>query len=65
MKKKNIVIAGIAGLAAVAATAFFVIKKRARDKHETPPADAPQLDIENPGDQSEFPAAATGEKDLG
>ena len=65
MKKKNLVIAGIAGLVAIAATAFFIIKRKASNKHETPPDNAPQWDIENPGDQSEFPAAATGEKDLG
>ncbi len=32
---------------------------------EIPSANAPQTPIQNPGDQSEFPAAPTGDKDLG
>ena len=65
MKKKNIQVAGIAGLVVMAATAFYIVRKKSRNKRGAPPSNAPQLPIENPGDQSEFPAAATGEKDLG
>lgn len=32
---------------------------------ETPPPSAPQVKVENPGDQSEFPSAPEGERDLG
>jgi hypothetical protein len=32
---------------------------------EKPPQAAPQLNIKNPGDQSEFPSAPDGERDLG
>ncbi|HZH65300.1 MAG TPA: hypothetical protein VEY10_10445 [Flavisolibacter sp.] len=32
---------------------------------DSPPANAPQLNIQNPGDQSDFPAPPTGDKDLG
>jgi hypothetical protein len=65
MKKKNVVIAGIAGLVVIAATAFLVISRRNRQKEETPPKKAPQLDLDNPGDQSDFPAGPTGESELG
>jgi LPS O-antigen subunit length determinant protein (WzzB/FepE family) len=65
MKKKNI--AALTALALVAATAslYLVWKKKQQRHHNTPPEGAPQLHIENPGDQSEFPAAPTGEMELG
>ena len=48
------------------AAAFFSYKqKELVVAEEIPPANAPQLDLQNPGDQSEFPAAPSGEKDLG
>ena len=65
MQKKNIVIAGIASLVAIAATAYLVIRRQNRAKEETPPKNAPQLPINNPGDQSDFPAGPTGETELG
>jgi len=65
MQKKNIIIAGITSLVAIATTAYLIIKRRRRNSGDEPPADALQLDLQNPGDQSDFPAAATGGKDLG
>ena len=65
MKKKNVVIAGIASLVVIAATAFLVIRRRAMQKDEKPPRKAPQLDLRNPGDQSDFPAGPSGETELG
>ena len=65
MQKKNIIIVGVASLIAIATTAYLVIKRRNSNSGDEPPADALQLDIQNPGDQSDFPAAATGGKDLG
>jgi hypothetical protein len=50
------------------AAAFFSYKKRepiTGAVTETPPPAAPQIKIENPGDQSEFPSAPEGERDLG
>lgn len=48
------------------AAAFFSYKQKGLyDAGAIPPVNAPQLDVRNPGDQSEFPAAASGEKDLG
>lgn len=65
MKKKNILIAGVASLAVIAATAYLVIRKRKEETGEWPPHSAPQLDVNNPGDQSDFPSAPTGEAELG
>lgn len=58
MKNKNLLIAGAGAILAAAAAIFFLRKKKAGDT-EKPPRNAPQLDIENPGTQSEFPTAAT------
>lgn len=52
-------------LAYLSAAFFSYQQKQKIAKGDIPPAHAPQLNIENPGDQSEFPAAPTGEKDLG
>ncbi|HWJ29896.1 MAG TPA: hypothetical protein VNS32_25375 [Flavisolibacter sp.] len=51
MKLSNLIWAGI-GLA-IAATALMLIRSR-RYSEEKPPRLAPQLDIRNPGEQSEF-----------
>jgi len=56
MKNKNWIWIGAGALAAVAATVFF-IKKKNSSGEEKPPKKAPQLDIENPGSQSDFPTA--------
>lgn len=53
MRKKNILWIGI-GVVLAAAAAIFFINKKKKAQDEKPPKKAPQLDIENPGDQSEF-----------
>jgi LPXTG-motif cell wall-anchored protein len=63
MKKKNIVLAGVGVLLATAAAIFFFRKKK-DEVHQKPPKGAPQLDIENPGDQSEF-TSSPSESDIG
>ena len=65
MKKKNIIVAGIASLVVVATTALLVVRRRAKQKGANPAKKAPQLPINNPGDQSDFPAGPTGETELG
>ena len=65
MKKKNILIASIASLVVVAATTYLVIRKQKESRGHLPPANAPQLDINNPGDQSNFPAGPSAEPELG
>jgi len=48
------------------AAAFFSYKQKDLvAEGELPSVNAPQLDLQNPGDQSQFPAAPTGDKDLG
>ena len=54
MKKKNMLLIG-AGALVAAAAAIFLIKKNKEDAPEKPPKGAPQLDIENPGSQDDFP----------
>lgn len=65
MKRKNVVIAGVASLVVIATTAYLIIRKRQQQKSEEPPADAPQTPINNPGDQSDFPVGPSGEEELG
>ena len=65
MKKKNVLIAGIASLVVVATTAFLLVRKRTKHNEAEPPKNAPQVPINNPGDQSDFPAGPTGETELG
>ena len=65
MKKKNVLIAGIASLVVVATTALLIVRRRTNEKGANPTKKAPQLPINNPGDQSDFPAGPTGETDLG
>ena len=63
MKKKNILLVGIGAVLATAA-AFFFLKKKNQNAGETPPKKAPQLSIENPGEQSEFTTSAS-ESEIG
>ncbi len=65
MKKKNILIAGIASLVVMAATTYLVIKRRTERRGDVPPGGAPQVPINNPGDQSDFPAGPSAEPGLG
>ena len=62
MKKKNAITA-IAGAAIAALAAIFFLRRNRRE--EKPPKGAPQLEIDNPGEQSEFTPAPSGERDLG
>jgi hypothetical protein len=56
----------ILSLLGYAAAAFFSYQKtQVMGAGDTPPKEAPQLHIENPGDQSEFPAAPHDNRDLG
>lgn len=58
MTNRNKWLIGIGSvLAAVAAV--LVIKKNKTNGDDKPPKKAPQLDIENPGSQHDFPAAPT------
>ena len=57
MKNKNWMLIGAGALAAVTATLFFIKKNKNNSSNEKPPKKAPQLDIENPGTQSDFPTA--------
>jgi hypothetical protein len=64
MTKKETLELGLAGL--VGAVAGLLIALNTKKKEENrPPRSAPQLPIQNPGDQSEFPSAPEGERDLG
>ncbi len=63
MKKKNILWIGL-GAALATAAAIFFIKKKNEDRGDKPPKKAPQLDIKNPGEQSEFITSAS-ESELG
>lgn len=65
MEKKNIIIASVASLAVLAVTTYLIIRRRKAQKEAQPPAGVPQLNIQNPGDQSDFPAGPTGEPELG
>ena len=65
MKKKNVIIGGIASLVVVATVAYLVVSKRAKQQGQQPSKRAPQVPINNPGDQSDFPAGPTGESELG
>jgi hypothetical protein len=64
MKNKNSILIGIGAALTVAAAALYFWKKNSPAKSEKPPKKAPQLDIENPGDQSEFTTSAS-ETELG
>ena len=65
MKRKMLFGFGLAGLIGAAASLFLAAKKR-KDRHQdTPPGRAPQLPLQNPGDQSEFPTAPEEERNLG
>jgi hypothetical protein len=63
MKKKQIWWIGIGAAVTAAAAVFFFIKK-ASASTEKPPKKAPQLNVENPGDQSEF-TTAPSDSELG
>ncbi len=57
MKKKHVLLIGI-GAALAAAASYFLLRRRNAGT-EKPPKNAPQVKVNNPGDQSEFPKAAS------
>lgn len=61
MTSKNKWLLGIGGAlaAAAAATSIYFFNKKRKEGKETPPKKAPQLHLENPGEQSEFTSAAS------
>jgi LPXTG-motif cell wall-anchored protein len=63
MKKKNILLIAI-GTAIATAAAIFFFRKKKQDAGEQPPKKAPQVPLENPGEQSEFTTSAS-ESELG
>jgi hypothetical protein len=65
MKTKNLFVVGVAGLIAAAAGLYIALKEKNRRSGNVPPKAAPQINIDNSGDQSEFPKAPQGEVDLG
>ena len=54
---------GVAAALATAAAVFF-LRKRRKEPQEKPPKNAPQVDIKNPGEQSEFTTTAS-ESEIG
>ncbi len=54
MNNKNKWLIGIGSLLALSASIFIIKKKRSNNEGK-PPKGAPQLDIENPGSQHDFP----------
>ena len=54
MTNKNKWLIAIGSLVATAAAVFFIKKNKAGNE-DKPPKGAPQLNIENPGSQHEFP----------
>ena len=56
MKIKNKWLMVVGGLVAAAA-ALFIIKQAKGGDQDKPPKRAPQLDIQNPGSQDDFPTS--------
>jgi hypothetical protein len=58
--KNTLIVAGAATiLLAAGVTWYFLNKKNKAYNAKKPPRNAPQLDLENPGIQSDFPVAAS------
>jgi hypothetical protein len=65
MKKKHKRMLAIgAAFAFAAAGTYLLLNKGKKSKEDKPPKKAPQLPIENPGDQSEF-ITATSPSEMG
>lgn len=65
MEKKKLLSISLAGLLGAAAGLFLALRTKKKAHEDAPPKGAPQLHIQNPGDQSEFPSAPESERDLG
>ena len=57
MKKQQLSIL-IASALLAATVSFALVQYKRRSQKDKPPKGAPQLDLQNPGDQSEFTTAA-------
>ena len=65
MKKKEMLLLGVGiGAAITAAAAIFLWWKKEHGNEEKPPKNAPQVPIDNPGEQSEFTTSAS-ESEIG
>jgi hypothetical protein len=64
MKNKKLILLGATTLAIATAAILYMKKKEELDYDENPPKRAPQLDIENPGSQHNFPKPPM-ESDMG
>ena len=54
-KEQNTFLIALGGLLAGATVTYFLLKKKKETHHQKPPKGAPQLKIENPGSQDDFP----------
>jgi hypothetical protein len=63
MKKRNILLIGL-GAALATAVTLFLLKREREYQEEKPSRKAPQLHLQNPGEQSEFTTSAS-ESDIG
>jgi gas vesicle protein len=64
MKKKEMLLLGVGIGAAITAAAAIFLWKKDNGNEEKPPKNAPQVPIDNPGDQSEFTTSAS-ESEIG
>lgn len=65
MKKKDMLLLGIGvGAVVTAAVAILLLRKKETDNEKKPPKNAPQVPINNPGEQSEFMTSAS-ESEIG
>jgi LPXTG-motif cell wall-anchored protein len=62
MKKNNKILVGLG--VAIATVAIFFFQKKKKESDNLPPKKAPQLPIDNPGEQSEFTTSAS-ESEIG
>jgi hypothetical protein len=60
MKKKDMLLLGIGiGAALTATAAIFLWWKKDQEREDKPPKNAPQVPVDNPGEQSEFTTSAS------
>ncbi len=62
METKNKWLIGLGSVLMVGVAASLIIFRGKNNSHEKPPKGAPQLNIENPGNQDEFPSSTTQEE---